>query len=82
VKKIRFQVIKLVKNSITDEGFKTILSFLVNDNMTQLLNMTSNQLTSRALDIIVLFAGKNRSLKTIYLGGNKINATQIKSKKN
>jgi hypothetical protein len=56
IKKHRFQVIKLVKNLITDEGFRTILGFLVGDNTTQLLNMTSNHLTARSLDIIVQFA--------------------------
>lgn len=49
MKKYRFQVIKLVKNVITDEGFKTILGYLLLDTSTQLLNMTSNHLTPRSL---------------------------------
>lgn len=56
VKKYRFQVIKLVKNVITDEGFKMLLGYLVADTTTQLLNMTSNHLTMRSLELIVLFA--------------------------
>lgn len=56
VKKYRFQVVKLVKNVITDEGFKMLLGYLVADTTTQLLNMTSNHLTMRSLELIVLFA--------------------------
>ena len=82
VKKHRFQVIKLVKNLITDEGFKTLLGFLVGDSTTQLLNMTSNHLTTRSLELLVLFAEKNSSsLKTIYLGGNKISSVHLKAKR-
>lgn len=55
-KKHRFQVIKLVKNVITDEGFRTLLCYLVGDTTTQLLNMTSNHLTPKSLDLITLFA--------------------------
>jgi hypothetical protein len=82
IKKHRFQVIKLVKNLITDEGFKTLLSFLVADTTTQLLNMTSNHLTAKSLDLITVFAERNNSLKAIYLGGNKISAIHLKSKRN
>lgn len=66
---------------ITDEGFKVLLGYLVSDSTTQLLNMTSNQLTIRSLELIVLFAQKNNTLQTIYLGGNKINAVQLRTKK-
>jgi Ran GTPase-activating protein (RanGAP) involved in mRNA processing and transport len=48
-KKYNFQVIKLVKNSITDEGMRALMSYLINDNTTQVLNLTSNQLTARSL---------------------------------
>jgi hypothetical protein len=81
MKKHRFQVIKLVKNVMTDEGFKTLLGFLVTDTTTQLLNMTSNHLTVKSLDLLTIFAERNNTLKTIYLGGNKINAIHLKAKK-
>lgn len=32
--------------------------------------------------MIVIFGEKNSTLKTIYLGGNKINAVNLRSKKN
>lgn len=81
VKKYRFQIIKLVKNYITDEGFKMLLSLLVNDNTTQVLNLTSNQLTSLSLQLILMFANRNNILRTIYLTNNKISSFQLKSKK-
>jgi hypothetical protein len=81
MKKYRFQVIKLVKNMISDEGFKTILGYLLLDTSTQLLNMTSNQLTPRSLELLLLFADKNSTLKTIYIGGNKISSSQLRAKK-
>ena len=58
-----------------------MLSFLVGDSTTQLLNMTSNHLTPKSLDLILLFAEKNSTLKAVSLGGNKINAIHLKSKK-
>lgn len=51
-----FQVIKLVKNVITDEGMRNLLSYLIKDNTTQVINLTSNQLTPKTLDLILLFA--------------------------
>ncbi len=81
IKKYVFQVIKLVKNVLTDEGLRIILSSLVMDNTTQLLNLTSNHLTIRSIDIILLFANRNNILRTFYLGNNKISASQLKSKK-
>lgn len=81
MKKYRFQVIKLVKNVITDEGFKTILGYLLMDTSTQLLNMTSNQLTPRCLELLLIFADKNTTLKTLYIGGNKISSSQLRAKK-
>ena len=81
IKKYQFQVIKLVKNMITDEGLKTLLSFLINDNSTQLLNLTSNQLTAKSLEIILLFATKNHFLKTFNLSNNKLSSAQVKAKR-
>lgn len=82
MKKYRFQIIKLVKNVITDEGLKLLLSALVNDNTTQVLNLTSNQLTSRSLELILLFARQNNILRTIYLTNNKVSPFHLKAKKN
>jgi hypothetical protein len=42
-------MIKLVKNHITDEGFSILLGYLVNDDITQVLNLTSNQITSKSI---------------------------------
>lgn len=81
-KKYRFQVIKLVKNSISDEGMKILLSYLINDNTTQVINLTSNQLTSKSLELILLFASKNNMLRTMYLSNNKISSFQVKTKRN
>ena len=81
MKKYFFQVIKLVKNVLTDEGLRIILSFLVMDNTTQLLNLTSNHLTTRSIDIILLFANRNNILRTFYLGNNKISPMQLKNRK-
>lgn len=55
-KRYMFQVIKLVKNVITDEGMRNLLSYLIKDNTTQVINLTSNQLTAKTLDLILLFA--------------------------
>lgn len=70
-----------MKNLITDEGFRTLLGYLVGDSTTQLLNMTSNHLTVRSLEMVVVFAERNSSLKAIYLGGNKISAGHVKAKR-
>lgn len=74
-------MIKLVKNLITDEGVRVLLGYLASDTTTQLLNLTSNHLTARSLDLILLFAERNNTLKAIYLGGNKISAVHLKNKK-
>lgn len=42
-------MIKLVKNQITDEGFSILLGYLVNDDITQVLNLTSNQITLKSI---------------------------------
>ncbi len=80
-KKYVFQVIKLVKNMITDEGMRILLSYLINDNTTQVLNLTSNQLTPKTLGYIILFSAKNNILRTLYLSNNKISPFQLKSRK-
>jgi len=80
-KKYFFQVIKLVKNLISDEGLKILLSYLISDNCTQVLNFTSNHLTVRSIELILLFAAKNNILRTIYLSNNKISSLQIKARK-
>ena len=80
IKKYQFQVIKLVKNLITDDGFRILLSFLINNNSTQILNLTSNGLTAKSLDIIILFAGRNKMLKTFNISNNKISSAQFKAK--
>jgi len=46
-------MIKLVKNLLTDEGIAPLLGYLSHDNETQVLNLTSNSLTSKCLDLIV-----------------------------
>ena len=55
-KQYRFQIIKMVKNNLTDEGVRILLSYLSTDRTTQVLNLTSNQLTQRSLDWIIHFA--------------------------
>jgi hypothetical protein len=52
-KKMNFQMIKLVKNLISDEGMGLLLGYLLNNEVTQVLNLTSNQLTSKCLDGIL-----------------------------
>lgn len=49
LKKLKFSMIKLVKNALTDEGLSILLGYLQNDDQTQVLNLTSNQLTSKCL---------------------------------
>lgn len=51
-KKLKFSMLKLVKNSLTDEGLSILLGALVNDDCTQVLNLTSNQLTGRSLEVL------------------------------
>ena len=46
-------MIKLVKNNITDEGMSVLLGYLRSDDSTQVLNLTSNQLTGKSLDLII-----------------------------
>lgn len=75
-------MIKLVKNSITDEGLKILLCYLVDDNFTKVLNMTGNHLTNKCLDYITKFISKNNILKSIYLANNKISPMQLKKRKN
>ena len=36
-------MMKLVKNGISDEGMRILLSYLTNDDFTKVLNMTGNQ---------------------------------------
>ena len=42
-------MIKLVKNQITDEGVSVLLGYFVSDDVTQVLNLTSNQITSKSI---------------------------------
>lgn len=75
-------MIKLVKNILTDEGLSILLGYLANDDTTQVLNLTSNQLTAKCLDLFVEFAMKNSFLKTIYLSHNKISSLAVKQRAN
>ena len=47
-------MIKLVKNQITDEGAKILLSYLSTDTYTKVLNLTSNQLTQKSLQLLLV----------------------------
>ena len=81
-RKYVFQVIKLVKNSITDEGMRLLLGYLSGDKTTEVLNMTNNQLTPKTLDMVIAFANRNNILKTLYLSNNtKISGFQLKSRR-
>lgn len=71
-----------MKNNLTDEGLSILLGFLANDDTTQVLNLTSNQLTSKSLDLFVEVGMKNSLLKTIYLSHNKIASLAIKQRAN
>lgn len=74
-------MMKLVKNSISDEGFRILLSYLMNDDFTKVLNMTANHLTNKSINYITTLVTHNNILKTIYLTHNKISPMQIKKKK-
>ena len=76
-----FQIIKLVKNNISDEGLRSLLSYLSSDRTTQVLNLTSNHLTQHSLDWIICFAEVNEILRTFYLSNNKISSFHLKTKK-
>lgn len=72
-------MIKLVKNNITDEGLRILLSYLSTDTYTKVLNMTNNHLTQKSLAYIVQFVTNyNNILKTVYVSNNKINMMQIR----
>lgn len=72
-------MIKLVKNNITDEGLRILLSYLSTDTYTKVLNMTNNHLTQKSLAYIVQFiTNYNNILKTVYVSNNKINMMQIR----
>lgn len=75
-------MIKLVKNNLTDEGLSFLLGYLSNDDTTQVLNLTSNQLTSKSLDLFIEVGMKNSLLKTIYLSHNKIASLAVKQRAN
>jgi hypothetical protein len=75
-------MIKLVKNNLTDEGFKILLSYLTLDTYTKVLNVTGNQLTQKSLNSILAFITQNNILKTIYISHNKINQIQVKKIQN
>lgn len=60
---------------------RILLSYLISDNTTQVLNLTSNQLTPKTLGYIILFSAKNNILRTLYLSNNKISPFQLKSRK-
>ena len=79
IKKLKFSMIKLVKNNITDEGLRILLSYLSTDTYTKVLNMTNNHLTQKSLAYIVQFVTNyNNILKTVYVSNNKINMMQIR----
>ena len=80
-KKLKYSMMKLVKNGITDEGMRILLSYLVTDNYTKVLNLTGNQVTQKSLDMLGTFVEQNQILKSIYLSNNKINGFQLKSRK-
>ena len=71
-----------MKNNLTDEGLSILLGYLANDDTTQVLNLTSNQLTSKSLDLFIEVGMKNSLLKTIYLSHNKIASLAIKQRAN
>lgn len=73
-------MIKLVKNNLTDEGLSVLLGHLQNDDTTQVLNLTSNQLTGKSLELFIELAGTNSFLKTIYLSHNKVSSQVVKLK--
>jgi|LakMenEpi03Aug12_release.lakeMendotaPanAssembly.Ray.scaffolds.fasta_scaffold625596_1 hypothetical protein len=75
-------MLKFVKNNLTDEGFKTLLSYLSTDTYTKVLNVTNNQLTNKSLNYILTFITQNSILKTIYVSNNKINQIQVKKIQN
>jgi Ran GTPase-activating protein (RanGAP) involved in mRNA processing and transport len=76
-----FDMLKFVKNAITDEGLSALLGYLIEtDSETQVLNLTSNLLTPKCLSLIEELGHKNRFLKTVYLSHNKISAFQLKTK--
>lgn len=79
-KKLKFSMIKLVKNNLSDEGLSILFGHLLNEDRTQVLNLTSNQLTSKCLDLIVDLGNRNSFLKTIYLSHNKISSFNVKQK--
>jgi hypothetical protein len=43
--------------------------------------MTSNQLTVKSIDLVLLFAQKNNILRVLYLSNNKISSFQLKTRK-
>ena len=79
-KRLKYSMIKLVKNNLTDEGLSILFGHLINDDRTQVLNLTSNQLTHKSLDLIIDLANKNNFLKTIYLSHNKVSSFNMKPK--
>ena len=79
-KRLKFVMIKLVKNNLTDEGLSVLLGHLMIDDRIQVLNLTSNQLSAKSLDLFIEVGGKNNLLKTIYLSHNKLSASNVKQK--
>lgn len=71
-------MIKLVKNAITDEGFKVLLSYLSTDTYTKVLNLTSNQITHKSFPHILHFITLNNICKMIYLSNNKVSQMYLK----
>ena len=71
-------MIKLVKNAITDEGFKVLLSYLSTDTYTKVLNLTSNQITHKSFPHILQFITLNNICKMIYLSNNKVSQMHLK----
>ena len=78
IKKHKYSMIKLVKNGLTDEGLRILLSYLTTDDFTKVLNVTNNHLTNRSLKLIEQFILTNNILKTFYVSNNKMTPIQVK----
>lgn len=74
-------VVKLVKNEITDEGFKMLLKGLRDYPYLHSLNLTSNLLTEECLQSILEFRLRNKTLTNFYLASNCISGSRCREKK-
>lgn len=78
IHKLKYSMIKLVKNGLTDEGLRLLLSYLALDDFVKVLNVTNNHLTNKSLKVIEEFINSNSILKTFYVSNNKITPIQLK----